>query len=123
MATTNPPATEADLRDFIEAAGKSLSEAQGALSGDSGLRTAGLAISEAQLEVKAAVTQRPGGKLALQTLSMETLRSGIEPALVSTLNIRYVAVADTHDSAARPNRDKSEIAGVVAALPQLVSMT
>ena len=81
------------MRGFLEAAGKSLTEAQGTLTGESILAPSALAISEAELEVKAAFTQQAGGKLALQTLSMESLRSGIEPGLVSTVHIRYVAVA------------------------------
>ncbi len=82
-----------DLRGFIEAAGRSLSDAQGELVGDA-LRTPALAISEAELEVRAAVAQGADGKLSLQTLSAEEVRrGGVNASLLSTLRVNYVAVA------------------------------
>ncbi|MEY2560926.1 MAG: hypothetical protein QOG51_1341 [Verrucomicrobiota bacterium] len=127
MATINPPAREADLRGFLEAAGKSLTEAQGTLTGDSILTPSALAISEAELEVKAAVTQQAGGKLALQTLSMESLRSGIDPGLVSTVHIRYVAVAadatKEPGSTGGPKRVPEEITKTVAARADIAALS
>jgi hypothetical protein len=127
MAIINPAAREVDLRGFLEAAGKSLTEAQGTLTGDSILTPSALAISEAELEVKAAVTQQAGGKLALQTLSMESLRTGIDPGLVSTVHIRYVAVAAEATKGpgtpGGPKRVSEEITKLVTARADIAALT
>lgn len=87
-------ADAADLGGFLEAAGKSLSDAQGALAGDVVDLPPAVAISEAELEVKAAVQRRADGVVVLETISTKDMRSGaITPGLLSTLRIQYVAVA------------------------------
>lgn len=93
MAAANPSPGGVDLGGFLEAAGRSLADAQGSLTGEAILTPSTLAISDAELDVKAAFTQQAGGKLALQALSMDALRSGIEPGLVSSIRVRYVAIA------------------------------
>lgn len=81
-----------DLRDFLEAAGASLGDAQGSLTAGTGLPTA-MALSEAELEVKAAVQHSAAG-VQLRTLtSDEVARGAVQPAAVSTVRVRYVAVA------------------------------
>ena len=127
MAAVNLSAGEADLRGFLEAAGKSLSEAQGTLTGEAMPAPSTLAISDVELEVKATFTQQAGGKLALQTLSMESLRSGIEPGLVSTVRIRYVAVAsEVAKGPVRPvgpKRPPADIIKTVKARADIAALT
>jgi hypothetical protein len=87
----------ADLGGFLEAAGKSFVEAQGALSGDVADIPPAVAIAEAELELKAALERRADGTVTLETISTQDMRSGaITPGLLSTIRVQYVAVpADT----------------------------
>jgi predicted RecA/RadA family phage recombinase len=87
------PETGADLGGFLEAAGRSLVDAQGSLTGDIVDIPAAIAISEAELEVKAAVVRRADGVVALETISTQDMRAGnITPGLLSTVRVQYVAV-------------------------------
>lgn len=86
--------SEGDLGGFLEAAGKSFSDAQGALAGDVVDLPPAVAIAEAELELKAAVQRRADGKVVLETISTQDMRSGaITPGLLSTIRVQYVAVA------------------------------
>ena len=91
------PETGADLGGFLEAAGRSLVDAQGSLAGEIVDIPAAVAISEAELEIKAAVVRRADGIVALETISTQDMRAGnITPGLLSTVRVQYVAVgADT----------------------------
>jgi hypothetical protein len=92
----------ADLRGFLEAAGRSLADAQGTLGGDVADIPAAIAISEAELEVKAAIGRRDGA-VVLQPVTIEDARQGAIPVgVLSTVRIRYVAVAE--DTLAAPSR-------------------
>jgi hypothetical protein len=115
------PANGPDLRGFLEAAGRSLSEAQGELVGEA-LRPTAVAISEAQLEVKAAVAQGPDGTLSLQTLSVEEVkRSGVDASLLSTLRISYVAVPS--EAAGLPAvQTPADISETVRARPDIAAL-
>jgi hypothetical protein len=87
-------ATEAELGGFLEAAGKSFTDAQGALAGDVVDLPPAVAIAEAELELKAAVQRRTDGTVVLETISTQDMRSGaITPGLLSTIRVQYVAVA------------------------------
>ena|SRR5918995_473658 len=92
----------ADLGGFLEAAGKSFVDAQGALSGDLVDIPPAVAIAEAELELKAALQRRADGTVTLETISTSDMRSGaITPGLLSTIRVQYVAVpADTLSSPA-----------------------
>lgn len=101
------PEQGADLSGFMEAAGRSLADAQGALTGEAVDVPAAMAISEAELEVKAAVVRRADGGVSLETISTADMRSGgIAPGLVSTLRIQYVAVAG--DSVLAPSEQPKQ---------------
>ena len=83
-----------DLGGFLEAAGKSLADAQGALAGEAVDLPPAVAIAEAELELKAAVRRGSDGTVAVETISTADMRSGaITPGLLSTIRIQYVAVA------------------------------
>lgn len=84
----------ADLGGFLEAAGRSLADAQGTLGGGVTDIPSAVAIAEAELEVKAAVSRRADGTIQLETLSAQDMRSGaIASGLLSTVRVQYVAVA------------------------------
>lgn len=100
----------ADLGGFLEAAGRSLAEAQGSLAGDVVDIPAAIAISEAELEVKAAVERRADGSLRLETISAQDMRGGsITPGLLSTVRVHYVAVAADSLSAEAPTRTPKDV--------------
>lgn len=99
-----------NFMDFLEAAGQSMAEAQGALTGSVISDRPILAISEAELDVKAALFEREGG-LAISMLSATDIqRGGIDPALLSHVRVRFVAVAGDQLASA-PARSKEEVIG------------
>lgn len=109
------------LQGFLEAAGRSLSGAQGQLVGEA-LETPALAISDAELEVKAAVAQGADGSLSLQTFSAaEVRRGGVNASLLSTLRVSYVAVA-SEASAPPAVRNPVEVAEGVREMPDIVAL-
>ena len=104
-------ANEADLTGFLEAAGRSLAEAQGALAGEVADVPSAVAISEAELEVKATVDRSEGG-VVLQPVTSDDARQGaITPGMLSTVRIRYVAVSE--DTLAAPSQQPTRPPGEV----------
>jgi hypothetical protein len=101
----------ADLTGFLEAAGRSLADAQGALSGEVVDVPTAVAISEAELEVKATVDRSAAGVILQPVSTAAALKGGITPGVLSTLRIRYVAV--TEDTVAAPSRDAGTVIGEV----------
>jgi hypothetical protein len=102
----------ADLTGFLEAAGRSLADAQGALAGEIVDIPTSVAISEAELEVKATMDKDAAGKIVLQTISTQAIQQGgLEPNLLSTVRIRYVAVAE--DTIVPPSEQPTRTAGDV----------
>jgi hypothetical protein len=92
----------AELSGFLEAAGRSLGEAQSQLlqgaPGAEGAADAGgaaaVAISDIEIEVKATIGKN-GEQLELQPVSSKDARRGtIDPNLLSSLRVRFVALPD-----------------------------
>ena len=90
-----------DLRQFLEAAGRSFADAQGALAGEVVDIPTAVAISEAELEVKATLDRRDGTVVLEPVTGAAARQGGISPGMVSTVRIRYVAVAE--DALAAPS--------------------
>jgi len=113
----------ADLTGFLEAAGRSLADAQGALAGEVVDIPTAVAISEAELEVKATVDRGPAG-LVVEPVSTEAvLRGGITPGMLSTLRIRYVAVTeDTLTAPSRPVRAPDTVIGEVRKREDVIAL-
>jgi hypothetical protein len=87
--------------------------------------SAAVAISEAELEVKVAVSRTGDGKLAVETLSAEDMRSGtITPGLLSTVRVQYVAVpADTLSAPSQqPTRAPSDVIANVREREDVVAL-
>lgn len=102
-----------DLSDFMATAGQSLAEAQGGLTEGSDAPSA-IAIAEAELEIKATVESGASGKVALQPISSREMREAeISPGLLSTLRVRYVAVAEEIPVGDPPKRTAEKVIGEV----------
>jgi hypothetical protein len=101
----------ADLAGFLEAAGRSLADAQGALAGDVADIPAAVAISEAELEVKATMEGAPGAVVLQPVTSADARQGAITPGMLSTVRIRYVAV--TEDTLAAPSEAPTRSAETV----------
>lgn len=112
MAAPKTNAGATDLGAFFETVGRSLAEAQGALAPGLTDIPAGMVIAGAELELKAAVESTTGGKLSLQTISVQDIRQGgIDPNLLSSVRLQFVPTAsDTLTlSANKPTRKPDEI--------------
>jgi hypothetical protein len=119
------PSEPPDLKAFLEAAGRSLADAQGSLVGGAADIPAMVAISDAELEVKALVETRTDGKLALKPVSsQEALTGKIDPGALSTVKIRYVAVTDDTLSgpAQRPTRSADSVIAEVKRREDVASL-
>jgi hypothetical protein len=85
----------ADLTGFLEAAGRSLADAQQDLAGEVAQVPTVVAIAEAELEVKATLERVGAGGVALQPVSSGDARQAdISPGLLSTVTVRYVMAAE-----------------------------
>ncbi len=112
---------EVALNSFLAAAGQSLSDAQASLTEGLGL-SANLVLSEAQLEVKAAVSADEKRGMALKTISARDIsQGGIDPRLVSTLNFNFVATAG-EAAPSGPNRTAAEVVGQVKNRSDVVAL-
>lgn len=109
------PEQGAELSGFLEAAGRSLAEAQGELAGLAADVPTTVAIAEAELELKAAVARRADGTVVLETISTGDMRAGgITPGLLSTVRIQYVAVGTAATLGAEaPRRTPEDVVGDV----------
>lgn len=106
----------AELSGFLHAAGRSLSDAQRQLTGDEagvGVATA-MAISEVEIEVKATLDQTEDEMELCPVSSQEARNGGVDPHLVSTLRVRYVAVPGGGSSP--PDQPRRHAAEVIAAV-------
>lgn len=115
----------ADLTAFLAAAGRSLADAQGALAGADPEIPTSVAISDAELEVKATVERGPGGAIALQPISSRELLTGrVTAAALSTVRIRYVAVAEDTFAAPsqRPRRSPDDVIQAVKGRDDVVAL-
>ena len=101
MVSKRTPET-IELGDFLEAAGKSLGDAQNVLLSGLNLST-NIILNNADIEVKVLVDSADG-KINIRPVSAEDLRIGsIDPGLLSTLRISYVStVEDTIEETPSP---------------------
>jgi len=82
-----------ELGDFLEAAGKSLGDAQNSLLSGLNLST-NMILNNADIEVKVLVDSADG-KITVKPVSAEDLRIGsIDPGLLSTLRISYISTVE-----------------------------
>lgn len=111
-----------ELGQFLQAAGRSLGDAQGGLVDGAALPT-NVAISEVDLEVKTAFTRSSDGALLLQTISASDMREGdIAPELVSTVRARLVTIADDTAAAGQPQRSATDVEAEVRDRPDVTRL-
>ena len=119
MATTNPPASEADLKAFLEMAGRSLADAQGTLGGTK----TDLVMANAELEAKVALRTDSTGKLSVQPISAQDLRTTqLNAAAVSTLRISFVATAPDPAAAPKPTRRPADVIDEIRVRPDIKAL-
>jgi len=80
-----------DLETFLKSAGKSFTDAQRALV--PGLDVSvNMMLSNAELELKVAVSSDAQGKMSIRPISSEDItRGGIDPGMLSTIRINFVS--------------------------------
>ncbi len=106
----------ADVGAFISAAGRSLADAQAELAGDRLPQTV-VALSEATLDAKVAMTRGGDGALVVEPISLADTAAGkIEAAALSSIRVSFVAVADTglDAGAALPARSEEDVIREIA---------
>jgi hypothetical protein len=116
--------SETELAGFLEAAGRSFADAQGGLVGGGPGTPGAVAIAEAELEVKATLESAGAGSLSLRPVSGKDAReAGIEPGLLSTLRIRYVALPEEASSAGElPKRTPERVIAEVGRREDVVAL-
>ncbi len=114
---------EVGFEQFLAAAGNSLSAAQGSLTEGLDLTT-NLVVSEAQLEVKAALSADSKGRLAVQTISAKDIsQGGLDPGLVSTMQINFVATAgEPQAEVTKPKRSPADVVKEVSKHSDVAAM-
>jgi hypothetical protein len=87
----NPVPNEIDLETFLKSAGQSFNDAQRALV--PGLDTSvKMMLSNAELDLKVAVSANKQGKMSIRPISSDDLtRGGIDAGMVSTLHISFIS--------------------------------
>ena len=124
--TAETSSNRIDLQSFLNSAGQSLAQAQGELSpGMEGL--AEMVISNADLEIKAAVTTDNSGRTTIQTFSsQEILKGAIDPGLLSTLKFSFVATASQPSSesisANKPRRPVTDVITEIRKRPDIANL-
>jgi hypothetical protein len=87
----NPMSDNIDLETFLKSAGQSFTDAQKALV--PGLDVpVNMMLSNAELELKVAVSSDKNGKMSIKPISSEDiLRGGIDPGMISTIRVTFVS--------------------------------
>ena len=86
-----PTPNDIDLETFLKSAGQSFTDAQRALV--PGLDVSvNMMLSNAELELRVAVSSDAQGKMAIRPISSEDIiRGGIDPGMLSTIRINFVS--------------------------------
>lgn len=118
--------SDVDLGAFLKSAGQSLSEAQEALVAGLELPTR-MVLSNAEMEIKVAVSSDAKGRMTIQPISAQDIRrGGIEPDVLSTLRVSFVGpVGEATPSAvtpAGPKRNPIDIIDEVHKYPDVTKL-
>ena len=123
---TNTIKQQVGLGEFFELAGRSIAEAQDAIAPLD--QPTQMVIGDAQVEVKVTMASDADGALAVQPISSEdALRGGIDPGMLSTLRVNFVATAAAPPTSsvtgASPMRDLEEVIEEVSSRPDVINVT
>ncbi|MDD5700711.1 MAG: PASTA domain-containing protein [Dehalococcoidales bacterium] len=87
----NPLPNDIDLETFLKSAGQSFTDAQRALVPGIDV-SVNMVLSNADLEIKVAVSSDAQGKMSIKPISSEDIvRGGIDPGLLSTIRVSFVS--------------------------------
>jgi len=87
----NSTPNEIDLETFLRSAGQSFTDAQKALIPGTDIPV-NMMLSNAELELKVAVSSDTKGKMSIRPISSEDIvRGGIDPGMLSTIRINFVS--------------------------------
>jgi hypothetical protein len=125
----NDPAP-VDLRELFESAGISLAEAQGTLTGGATTLPSRMAISDVELELRAAIDTTAEGKVGIHLIPLADVRSGqVESSALSTIRLHFVSIPDERLVADEPSlspaevieevKGRRDVAGLASALGEL----
>ncbi len=116
-----PTPEEIDLETFLKSASQSFTDAQRSLL--PGLDVSvNMMLSNAELELKVAVSSDVQGKMSIRPISSEDiLRGGIDPGVLSTIRITFVSSVGEFKAEAPPA--SADTAGRGEAVPALVGLT
>lgn len=116
----NPIPGDIDLETFLKSAGQSFTDAQRALV--SGLDVSvNMMLSNADLELKVAVSSNAQGKMSIKPISSEDIiRGGIDPGLLSTIRMTFVSSIGEIKPRPVPTGDSTDKGNIV---PVLVGRT
>jgi hypothetical protein len=118
----SPMPNDVDLETFLKSAGQSFTNAQKALV--SGLEVSvNMMLSNAELELKVAVSSNPQGKMSIRSISSEDLlRGDIDPGMLSTIRISFVSSVGDIEAESRPV-SPGDSTGQGNTVPDLLGMT
>lgn len=116
----NPTSGDIDLETFLKSVGQSFTDAQRALV--RGLDVpVNMVLSNAELELKVAVSSDAQGKMSIRPISSEDIiRGGIDPGLLSTMRIAFVSSIGDIKPPPAPTGDSATTGSIV---PDLVGRT
>lgn len=117
---------EVGLGEFFELTGRAIAEAQDAIAPLD--QPTQMVIDNAEVEVKVTMTSDVNGALVVQTISSEEASRGdIDPGILSTLRMNFVAAAaeppTTSVTGARPKRDVQEVIKEITSRPDVINVT
>lgn len=115
--------TSVPLDGFLHEAGKSLTDAQAGLVGPSPDAPLAVAISEAELDVRATVERDALGTMRVRPVSIADARVGVAPGALSSIRVRYVAVGSSPGAdGPEPRRSAEEVTKEVVSRGDVVRL-
>lgn len=112
----DPTPNDIDLETFLKSAGRSFTDAQAALV--PGLDVSvNMMLSNAELELKVAVSSDAQGKMSIKPISSEdVIRGGIDPGLLSTIRVTFVSSIGEIKPQPVPTADRTARGNIVPVL-------
>jgi hypothetical protein len=121
MASQTPTQSETNLTEFLKAAGQSLSKAQESLN-TSANPSGDILINQAQLDIKVALNHS-ADELAIKPISTADIyERNLNPGLLSTLNLNFVATARETPATSPPKLSIAEVIQTVRQREDIIAL-
>jgi hypothetical protein len=121
MASQTPTQPETNLTEFLKAAGQSLSKAQESLN-TSANPSGDILINQAQLDIKVALNHS-ADELAIKPISTADIyERNLNPGLLSTLNLNFVATARETPATSPPKLSIAEVIQTVRQREDIIAL-